>query len=44
MVEEVVEFMLPRVVFDGEVTADICRLLNKWKGWTDVGGIKQSDY
>ncbi|KAF4454409.1 hypothetical protein F53441_3035 [Fusarium austroafricanum] len=43
-VKEVVCFMLHRMVLDGEFTANICRMLDKWKAWADVGGMKQSDY
>ncbi|KAF4969027.1 hypothetical protein FSARC_3681 [Fusarium sarcochroum] len=43
-VKDVVGFMLHRMVLDGEFAADICRMLDKWKAWADVGGMKQADY
>ncbi|KAM0540587.1 hypothetical protein ACHAPJ_013575 [Fusarium lateritium] len=43
-VKDVVGFMLHRMVLDGEFAANICRMLDKWKAWADVGGMKQSDY
>ncbi|RBQ79951.1 hypothetical protein FVER14953_21103 [Fusarium verticillioides] len=43
-VKDVVGFMLHRMVLDGEFASKICRMLDKWKAWADVGGMKQSDY
>lgn len=43
-VKDVVGFILHRMVLDGEFAASICRMLDKWKAWADVGGMKQSDY
>lgn len=43
-VKDVAGFMLHRMVLDGEFAANIFRMLDKWKAWADVGGMKQSDY
>jgi hypothetical protein len=32
------------MVLDGEFASSIFRMLDKWKAWADVGGMKQSDY
>ncbi|KAM0244489.1 hypothetical protein ACHAP5_006170 [Fusarium lateritium] len=43
-VKDVVGYILHRMVLDGEFASSICRMLDKWKAWADVGGMKQSDY
>ncbi|KAM0340390.1 hypothetical protein ACHAPU_010527 [Fusarium lateritium] len=43
-VKDAVGYILHRMVLDGEFAANICRMLDKWKAWADVGGMKQSDY
>ncbi|KAF4447268.1 hypothetical protein FALBO_16964 [Fusarium albosuccineum] len=42
--KDVVGFMLHRMVLDGEFTSNICRILDMWKAWADVGGMRQADY
>ncbi|KAJ3547256.1 hypothetical protein NM208_g1612 [Fusarium decemcellulare] len=42
--KDVVGFMLHRMVLDGEFTSNICRMLDMWKAWADVGGMRQADY
>lgn len=42
--KDVVGFMLHRMVLDGEFASNICRMLDLWKGWGDVGGMRQADY
>ncbi|KAF4982464.1 hypothetical protein FZEAL_1918 [Fusarium zealandicum] len=37
-------FMLHRMVLEGEFASNICRTLDMWKAWSDVGGMKQADY
>lgn len=40
----VVETLLYRMVTDKEFTHDITKMLDKWKAWTDIGGMKKADY
>ncbi|KAJ3459585.1 hypothetical protein MRS44_015658 [Fusarium solani] len=42
--KDVVGFMLHRMVLDGEFASNIFRMLDLWKAWGDVGGMRQSDY
>ncbi|KAJ9142327.1 hypothetical protein NKR23_g7315 [Pleurostoma richardsiae] len=42
--KDVVGFLLHRMVLDGELSASLCRMLDLWKGWADVGGMKRADY
>ncbi|KPM35214.1 hypothetical protein AK830_g11355 [Neonectria ditissima] len=42
--KEVVGFMLHRMVLEGEYTSSICRMLDTWKAWGDMGGMKKTDY
>ncbi|KAF4988105.1 hypothetical protein FGRMN_9971 [Fusarium graminum] len=43
-IKDAVGYILHRMVLDEEFAANICRMLDKWKAWADVGGMKQSDY
>ncbi|KAL7905953.1 hypothetical protein GGI35DRAFT_125983 [Trichoderma velutinum] len=43
-VKEIVGFMLHRMVRDGEFTSTICKMLDTWKAWADMGGMRKSDY
>ncbi|KAH7011452.1 hypothetical protein EDB80DRAFT_711862 [Ilyonectria destructans] len=42
--KEVVGFMLHRMVLEGEYASSICNMLDIWKGWADMGGMKRTDY
>ncbi|KAK7408357.1 hypothetical protein QQX98_009453 [Neonectria punicea] len=42
--KEAVGFMLHRMVLEGEYTSSICRMLDTWKAWGDMGGMKKTDY
>lgn len=42
--KEVVGFMLHRMVLEGEYASSICSMLDIWKGWADMGGMKRTDY
>ncbi|KAH8672953.1 hypothetical protein BGZ61DRAFT_497172 [Ilyonectria robusta] len=42
--KEVVGFMLHRMVLEGEYASSICSMLDVWKGWADMGGMKRTDY
>ncbi|KAF7561222.1 hypothetical protein G7046_g2933 [Stylonectria norvegica] len=42
--KEVVGYMLHRMVLDGQFSSSICRMLDVWRAWADVGGMKRSDY
>ncbi|KAM5344243.1 hypothetical protein ACJ41O_012780 [Fusarium nematophilum] len=37
-------FLLHRMVLDGEFSSSVYRMLDMWKAWGDVGGMKKSDY
>lgn len=43
-VKEVVGFMLHRMVRDGEFTSVLCKMLDTWKAWADMGGMRTADY
>jgi hypothetical protein len=43
-VKEIVGFMLHRMVRDGEYTSNLCSMLDTWKAWADMGGMKKSDF
>ena len=32
------------MVLDGEFTATICRMLDMWKAWAEIGGMRRADY
>ncbi|KAL6875905.1 hypothetical protein HDV57DRAFT_502433 [Trichoderma longibrachiatum] len=42
--KEIVGFMLHRMVRDGEYTSTLCSMLDTWKAWADMGGMKKSDF
>ncbi|KAL7942011.1 hypothetical protein V8C42DRAFT_333348 [Trichoderma barbatum] len=43
-VKDIVGFMLHRMVRDGEFTSTVSRMLDTWKAWADMGGMRKSDY
>ncbi|RFU78077.1 hypothetical protein TARUN_4138 [Trichoderma arundinaceum] len=43
-VKEIVGFMLHRMVRDGEFTSTVCKMLDTWKAWADMGGMRKVDY
>ncbi|KOS16958.1 hypothetical protein ESCO_004926 [Escovopsis weberi] len=43
-VKEVVGWMLHRMIRDGEYASSICKMLDTWKAWADLGGMKKMDY
>ncbi|UKZ78253.1 hypothetical protein TrVFT333_005989 [Trichoderma virens FT-333] len=43
-IKEIVGLMLHRMVRDGEFTSTICKMLDAWKAWADMGGMRKSDY
>jgi hypothetical protein len=43
-VKDVVGFMLHRMVRDGEFTSTLCKMLDTWKSWADMGGMRKVDY
>ncbi|KAL7782427.1 hypothetical protein V8C37DRAFT_397889 [Trichoderma ceciliae] len=43
-VKEIVGFMLHRMVRDGEFTSTLCKMLDTWKAWADMGGMRKVDY
>lgn len=42
--KEIVGFMLHRMVLEGEFAAGIFRMLDTWKAWADMGGMRKTDY
>lgn len=43
-VREVVGFMLHRMIRDGEFTSVLCKTLDTWRAWADMGGMRTADY
>ncbi|VUC28885.1 unnamed protein product [Clonostachys rosea] len=42
--KDVAGFLLHKMVLDGEFSAELCRMLDRWKAWGEVGGMKKDDY
>lgn len=42
--KDAVGHILHRMVLDGEFTSVICRTLDMWKAWADMGGMRRADY
>ncbi|KAI5468153.1 hypothetical protein BGZ63DRAFT_345951 [Mariannaea sp. PMI_226] len=42
--KEVVGFMLHRMVLDGDFASSICKILDIWKAWADMGGMRKADF
>lgn len=36
--------LLHRMVLNGQFASNICRMLDLWKSWADIGGMKKTDY
>lgn len=43
-IKDAVGFMLHRMVLDGEFASRVCRMLDQWRAWNDMGGMKRADY
>ncbi|KAL6862007.1 hypothetical protein J3F83DRAFT_746418 [Trichoderma novae-zelandiae] len=43
-IKEIVGFMLHRMVRDGEFTSTLCKMLDAWKAWADMGGMRKTDF
>lgn len=43
-VKQIVGFMLHRMVLDMEFSSAICRMLDAWKSWADLGGMRRADF
>lgn len=43
-IKEIAGFMLHHMVWDHEFTAEICKVLDAWKAWADIGGMKRADF
>ncbi|CAK7200776.1 hypothetical protein SEUCBS139899_003475 [Sporothrix eucalyptigena] len=41
--KEVAGHVLHRMVRDGEFSSNLCRMLDRWKSWADLGGMKKAD-
>ncbi|KAI9155579.1 hypothetical protein HJFPF1_08165 [Paramyrothecium foliicola] len=42
--KDVVGHILHRMVHDKAFALEICRMLDLWKSWADIGGMRRSDY
>ena len=42
--KDAVGYILHRMVLDGDFTSAICRMLDMWKAWADIGGMRRPDY
>ena len=42
--KEIVGYMLHRMVLEGEFASGIFGMLDTWKAWADMGGMKKADY
>lgn len=42
-VKDVVGFVLHRMVRDGQFAGQLCRMLDRWKTWADLGGMRKTD-
>ncbi len=42
--KEAVGTLLHRMVLDGRFADSVCRLLDLWRAWADLGGMKKTDY
>ena len=43
-VKETVGFLLHRMIVDAEFASSISWMLDMWKTWADVGGMKRAEY
>jgi hypothetical protein len=43
-VKQVVGFILHRMVLDAEFSSAICRMLDAWKSWADLGGMRRAEF
>jgi hypothetical protein len=42
--KEIVGFVLHRMVREKEFTNTLSRMLDAWKSWADIGGMRKADY
>lgn len=42
--KDVVGTILHRMVLDGQYASAIVRMLDAWKAWADIGGMKRGDF
>lgn len=42
-IKEMAGHILHRMVRDSEFSAKLCRMLDRWKSWADLGGMKKAD-
>ncbi|KAL1903363.1 hypothetical protein Sste5346_000649 [Sporothrix stenoceras] len=42
-IKEMAGHILHRMVRDGEFSTKLCRMLDRWKSWADLGGMKKAD-
>ena len=41
--KDVVGTILHRMVLDGQFASSLCRMLDMWKAWAEIGGMKKAD-
>ena len=42
--KEAVGTILHRMVLDGQFASSVVRMLDLWKAWADIGGMKKTDF
>ncbi|EOO01780.1 hypothetical protein UCRPA7_2695 [Phaeoacremonium minimum UCRPA7] len=42
--KDAVGYLLHRMVLDGDFASTICRMLDMWKAWAEMGGMRRADY
>lgn len=42
-IRETVGGILHRMVLEGEFAVKLCGMLDRWKAWSDIGGMKRAD-
>lgn len=42
-IKEMAGHVLHRMVREGEFSTKLCRMLDRWKSWSDLGGMKKAD-
>ncbi len=42
--KDAVGTLLHRMVLDGQFAASVCRMLDLWRAWADLGGMRKTDH
>jgi hypothetical protein len=43
-IKDIVGTLLHRMILDGQFSATICGMLDRWKAWADNGGMRKTDF